>query len=439
MTNWLKRSAWTGLTALGFWTLLGCQEEIVAILEGDLVPVEAVTVEVVLPFHEFAENLEAWGGYGQPYQLTTDVIANAFEGSLDARVLSSWFSYPRSAQVRDPSGVVRTDTLLTFVGGRLVARFDTLSSAFGEQTELAVGALPQEWDFVTATWELAVDTVGERREWGEGGAGPVTPVSTAFWEPAQGDSVVFEIDSAGVALWGDSAGVRKGARLEALEENVRLELTDLDLWLITRPSVNPDTLVELEVATRSRTFVYSPQLQAPENEIRIGGVPAWRSVFTMNLPEVLNGPESLCQTVQCPLELNPESLVSASLVLTTRTPPPGFLPTDSLFLDIRPVLEPSRLPKSPLGTSLGVTLGTLLEPAKFGEEVGSQIEIQLGPYVQNLIGEEDLVGIDVPKTLALLSSFEPFALFLASFEGPDSPLGPELKLILTLADEVLIR
>ncbi len=439
MTNWLKRSAWAGFVALGFWPLLACQEEIVTVLEGDLVPVEAVTVEVILPFHEFAENLEAWGGYGRPYQLPSDVVALSFDGNLDARVLTNWFSFPTSAQVRDTSGLVRTDTLLTFVGGKIVARFDTLSSVLGEQAELAVGAMSQHWDVISASWTSAIDTVGENRAWEVAGAGPVTPVSTAFWEPALGDSVVFEIDSAGVALWADTAGVRMGARLDALDEGVRLDLTDLNLRLITRPSIHPDTLVELEVANRSRTFVYSPELGDPGDEIRVGGVPAWRSVFTMNLPEALNGPEALCEIVQCPLELTPESLVSASLVLTTQAPLAGFSPSDTLFMDVRPVLEPARLPKSPLGTSLLSTTGALLPPEDFGEGAGSQIEVQLGPYVQGLIGEESLVGIEAPKTLALLSSFEPLALSFASFEGPGSPLGPQLKLVLTLADDVLIR
>jgi hypothetical protein len=428
-----------GLIALVSWTISACQEEIVTNLEGDLIPVEAVTVEVVLPFHEFAGNLEAWGGYGRPFELETDVVATAFEGNLDARVLNSWFPYPHSAEVRDSLGLVRVDTLLTFVGGRLVARFDTLSSILDESLELSVGALSKDWDFVSANWGVAVDTVGEFQEWTEEGAGPVTPVATAFWEPSQGDSVVFDLDSAGVALWADTTGARMGARLDAITEGVRLDLVNLDLWLVTRPSVNPDTLVELEVRNRTRTFIYHPELAPPDDEIRVGGVPAWRSVFVINLPEVLDGPESLCLKVQCPLTLTPESLISASLVLTTRTPPAGFLPTDSLFMDVRPVLEPSRLPKSPLGSSLLVTLGALLPPAKFGEEVGSEIEVQLGPYVQNLISESSIPGLDVPRTLALLSSFEPSSLSFASFEGPDSPSGPELRLVLTLAEDVLIR
>ena len=99
--NGLKRTALAGLTVLGSWTFFACQEDITATLDGDLIPVGAVTVEVTLPFQDFAGDLEHWGGYGQAYQLPNDVVARAFEGSLDARILNNWFPYPRLASVRD--------------------------------------------------------------------------------------------------------------------------------------------------------------------------------------------------------------------------------------------------------------------------------------------------------------------------------------------------
>ncbi len=425
--------------ALGAGPLLACQEKIVAILEGDLVPVEAVTVEVRLPFDDFAKDLQAWGGYGRPFELTNDVLANDFDGSLEARVLTSWFPFPERAQVRDSTGVVETDTLLTFVGGRLVARFDTLTSVFGDSLELGVGALSQAWDYVTASWEMAVDSVGDRQEWTEGGGGPVTPIATAFWESTLADSIVLELDSAGVALWADTAGARKGARLDMVSEGARLDLTDLRLYLETRPSVHPDTLVELEVLTRSRTFIYSPEPEAPAGELWVGGVPAWRSVFRMVLPETLEEPEALCQRVQCPLSLEPSSVVSASLILTTKTPPAGFLPTDTLLMDVRPVLEPSRLPKSPLGSTLLVTQGTLLPPEAFAGGAGTTIEVPLGPYVQRLLSSSEDSDLPDLTTVALLSAFEPLALSFVAFEGPGSPFAPELKLLLVLAEDDLIR
>ena len=437
--NGLKRTTAVGLIALASWSFLGCQEELTTSLEGDLIPVGAVTVEVILPFHEFAGDLEAWGGYGRPYELTKDIVARAFEGTLDARVLNSWNPYPVTTTVQDSTGIYTADSTLTFVGGRLVARFDTVTSVLADSVILSISALPRDWDFRSVGWNVAVDSLGDLQLWEEAGAGPTLPLATVVWDPLAGDSVVFEIDSASVALWADTAGAKKGVRIESLTEGTRLDLVNLTYLLSTRPSVHPDTIVELPVGSRTRSFIYDPVPDEPVDEIRIGGVPAWRSVFTMDMPKTLDGPPELCEQVQCPLTLTSESLIAAALVLTSRAPEPAFQPSDPLRLDLRPVLEPSRLPKSPLGSSLVGALGVLLPFEYFGDEAGTEVEIPVGPYVEGLIAANLDPELEVPHTLALLSSFEPLSLYFAAFEGPDSPAGPELRLILTLAEDVRIR
>jgi len=439
MATRVKRSVVVGLLFLGSGSLMACREDLTSSLGGDLIPVSAVTVEVRLPFSEFAEDLQVWEGYGTAVQLPTAIVARDYEGLLDAHTLVSWFGYPTSASVRDTLGSTRTDTVLTFVGGKVVARFDTLSSVVDGPTTLALGALETEWDPGSVTWTLAVDSVGDRRPWPEEGAGPVMPLSTAEWDPAAGDSVVFEIDSVGVALWADTATAKRGARLDAVTEGVRLDLRSVSLSLITRPSINPDTLVNLTVSARSRTFVYDPPPDVSEESIIVGGVPARRTVFSMSLPRELDGPPELCAKVGCPLALKPKSLISASLILRTHAPPAAFQPTDSLRLDVRPVLEPSRLPKSPLGFSLVGPLGVVVPPGHFAGEAGLDVVLPLGAYVEQLLADTSEAPTDVPRTLALLSSFEPLSLYFASFYGPGSPYAPELRLILTVGGEVGIR
>ena len=104
MVKGLKRKGIGGVAALGVVAIMACQEDIASSGAEDLIPVEAVTVEVALPFQEFAGDLESWGGYGQPYELARDIVARAFAGTLDARILSSWNRYPRTASVRDSAG-----------------------------------------------------------------------------------------------------------------------------------------------------------------------------------------------------------------------------------------------------------------------------------------------------------------------------------------------
>jgi hypothetical protein len=65
--------------------------------------------------------------------------------------------------------------------------------------------------------------------------------------------------------------------------------------------------------------------------------------------------------------------------------------------------------------------------------------LPLGAYVEQLIAGDTASATEVPRTLALLSSFEPLSLYFASFHGPGSPYPPELRLILTLGEEVRLR
>jgi hypothetical protein len=419
--------------------LAACQEDLVTDVEGDLIPIDAVTVESRLPFSEFAQDLQVWGGYGRPYQLTETIVARGFGDILDVRTVAGLSRYPLNASVRDTLGTTRTDTLLTFVGGRLVARIDTVTSVYDGPVTLAVGAIQNDWDYRSVSWTLAVDSVGDTQTWPEAGAGPVIPVGTGVWDPEESDSLFLELDSAGVAIWADTAAARRGLRLDALTDGVRLDLESLSLVLTTRPSLNPDTLIELTVGSVGRTFVYTPELEAPEDELRVGGVPAWRSVLRVDLPRTLDGPPELCAVVVCPLTLTAESLISASLVLHTKAPPVAFQPTDSVWVDVRQVLEPSRLPKSPIGASLVGLFGTKLSPGDFGDQDGVEVNLPLGRFIDSLIRARDDPDQDVAETIALLSTFEPLSLNFLSFYGPDSPLGPELRLILTIGEEVRIR
>ena len=418
---------------------MGCQEELPTAGGDDLIPVEAVTVAVRLSFDEFAENLRVFGGFGSPSELSYTVLAHSFEGELESRALIGFWPYPIVTTVKDSTGTSRPDSSLVFVGGKVVAHIDTIASIYDGPVELAAGAIQSPWHFGSTNWKVAVDTVGDFQAWPEEGAGPVIPLGTSVWEPTESDSVIFELDSAAVALWADTASAAQGVRLDALTEGVRLQAHTVRLFLTTRPSSNPDTLVELLIQTRFRSFIYEPVLEAPESDFRVGGVPAWRTIFDMKFPAVLNGPQELCDRVGCPLVLEPQMVSSASLYLTTASAPPAFRPSDTLRMDVRTVLEPHRLPKSPLGSSLAGFLGVGFAPEFFGEAAGTRVEVPIGGYVVDLIRGETVTGGSLSKTVALLSSREPLSLPFGTFYGPGGPNEPEIRLILTLGGGVEIR
>ena len=435
----MRQASLLGLLALGFWSLLACQEQYPTSEDGDLFPVSPITAQVTLPFEAFAEEMAVWGGYGRPIELGTGVLAWAYGGTLDARTLVAWGSYPKTVSVRDTTGTIRPDSMLSFVGGRVVAVFDTITSTRSVPVDLALGALPELWDPGSATWSRAVDSVGDRRPWPEEGAGPVLPLATAQWDPTAGDSVVFTLDSAAVALWTDTLVAKKGVRVDATTEGVRLDLTNLRLLLDTKARSNPDTVVELTVSARYRTFIYQPALQGTGESFWVGGVPAWRTVIKLDLPDSVNLSPELCAQGSCPVPLTAQSLVSASLVLKTEAPPAGFQPADTLRMDVREVLEPTRMPKSPLGYSLAGFFGIRIPPEQFGEDAGTEVLIPLVGYVDGLIKAKSDPDVKVSRSLAFLSSFEPLSLYIGSFGGPGSAHPPELRLLLTLGQGVQIR
>ena len=414
-----------------------CEERTPTSVDERLLPPEPVTMEVRLGWDEFASNLEVFGGYGAPEELGTGVVANEYADTLNARTLVRFGAYPTETSVRDSAGTIRTDTNLTFVGGRLVAFLDTLASTNALPVTLAAGATQNEWHSRTVTWTAAVDTTGDTRPWPEPGAGPVTPIGTTEWDPNASDSVWFAIDSATIAEWADTTDASRGVRLDLLTAGHRVQLNSVALRLITRPSLNPDTLVDVTAPRRNLTFVYDPFPEPPPEGIRIGGVPAWRTVLDIGLPARLTGPPELCAAVGCPLTLESGQVNHAALLLRSRQTETAFQPTDTVRLDVRPVFSRAAMPKSPLGASLiGQSQNGHVAPAAFGSGAGVQIEVPVTQFVRQLLPGASQGPVDPPSTLALLSVFEPLSISFATFHGPGGPDEPVLKLIITVSPSV---
>lgn len=429
---------------MGLGLLSGCANELPTATSEELVPVEARTVEIDLPFGEVAEDLRVLGGFGRPADLGYGLVARDFRDTLDARTLVRFSDFPTSVQVDDTTGTTREDSTLTFVGGRVVVRFDTTDvggeSGQGglEPVVLWAGATTTSWHPLTAGWELAVDTVGDTRPWPEPGGGPVEPLDSAEWNPVESDSVVLRVDSATVAAWSDDTNDARGLRLELQAPGRKLRLRNVSLEVEVRPSVNPDTTVFAGVQRRRITFIYTPFPDPSPGGLRFGGAPAWRTVFRMSLPETVAVPSGACPEPECSLRLTPESLNSASLVLRSRRSPTVFQPEDTMAMDVRPVLRPALLPKSPLGESLGRSQDRALAPELFGSAAGQIVELPITAFVRNLIRGETDTGGAVHPTVALLSSVEPGTIGFAEFFGPGSESPPVLRLIVTQDDGVTL-
>lgn len=420
--------------------LSACEEQLPVSIEGGDLPGQPITIQVEIPWSEFASNLEVFGGYGSPEDLGQGVLANAFAGTLNARTLLRVGAYPQVATARDSTGTLRPDSSLVYMSGRLVAFFDTLNSTnFPALTPVALslGATQAEWDPTTVSWAFAVDTINDQRAWAEAGAGPITAFSTATWDPAMGDSAVFLLDSAQVAAWSDTTDVTRGVRIDMVDTGERLRVRDAALRLDARPGIDPDTILDLSTDVRNVTFIYDPFPSPPPDGVRIGGSPSWRTVLDVSIPEQLTGPAAFCAVVSCPHVLEPAQISSATIVLTSRSVDPAFQPTDSVRLDVRSVFDRSAMPKSPLGPSLVADfLGKGVSANAFGAGAGEEVEIPFTSFARDLVRGEDADGNPPASTLALLSVFEPLSITFASFEGPGGAGEPVLRLILTIGPTV---
>lgn len=415
--------------------LAGCAES-TPILGGDgRFPVQPVTVEWVLPYDAFASDLQVVGGFGRASEVGMGIVA--LSDSIDARTILRFPGYPRSASVTDTLGVVRTDTILTFVGADLVVVLDSLNYTpqGGPIPFRALALEGGEWDGVSASWDHAVDTVGDRRAWQQPGAGPARFMAQQEWVPSEGDTVVIRMDSASVAAWSDTTNLGRGLRLDTSLQGARARVRTVTLRLDARPSVNPDTLVQLALGPTALSFVYAPVPDPPKGELRVGGAPAWRTFFRINVPPRIEVPNALCQQLSCPVDVTPEAVVFASLDLRSRRAPVAFQPLDTLSVDVRPVLDPDRTPRSPLGGTF-LPFGQLVAPEWFGTQPGRTVSVPVTSFVRDLVRGETLAGEEPARALALLSPLEPLAFEFTPFEGPGTDGAPRLRILLTFMDGV---
>lgn len=426
------------LSALVFVTIgsTSCQEEIPTATDPTLVPVKVTTVEVTLPFDDFVDAVRTFTGFGHSSELGRGFVAHEFEGDLEASTMVRFNAYPTAVSVRDSTGTTRPDSSLTFLSGNIVIKLDPEASIQDGPVEIVAEALNEDWHGRSANWENAIDTVGQQVPWSVPGGGTPTVIGTALWDPAEADSVVIPVDTTQLRLWADSTDSSRGMRVSTRAEGVRLSLFTPTLRLETRPSINQDTIIELPVGVSDLLFVYDPLPDPPPEGIRVGGVPAWRSTLDLTVPKQLTGPPELCAKVSCPVELSPEVVSFAGLRLTTTEGPAAFTPSDTLSMDLRSVLAPDLLPKSPLGASQTGIAGELLLPAWFNTELGHVVELPLTALIRDLLRGETEDGDPVSSTLALLSAFEPLSLEFATFLGGGTEDAPTLRLILTFSERV---
>jgi len=412
----------------------GCTEEISTAPDLGFFQVDARTVEVLIPYADFVDEVQVFGGYGSSTDVGRGFVAADFDG-LNAQTLVYLGGYPTSsAQVTGN---------LTFFDGRLVLFFDTLRGTVDSPVDFEVFQVAEEWHPQSMTWELAVDTAGDQRAWSQPGGGATTfvgggTVNVFGGEDAFRDSVSIPIDPATVVILGDVSADRPNTLLvKATEPGVFLYLVDVVLRLTTTAANFPDSIFEETVDQIVMSYMFDPPPTAPLGWLRVGGTPSWRSVLTMSIPSTVTGTPEVCGAVDCEVDLTEVDLNLAELVLTTRTTELAFQPLDTMRLDVSPVFSPELLPKAPLGELL-LLVPRLIAPELFSTQAGTQVSVSLTTLVQEALDVAAETGTVPETSVALFHTPEPFTIGFASFEGGGVVGAPALRLLYTVANPVAL-
>ena len=401
-----------------------CSEKNTTAPDLGFLQVDPRTVEVFIPFDDFVDDVQVLGGFGSAADLPYGVVALDF-GGLNARTL------------------VHLDDFSSddFVGGRVVLVFDTLNGSVETPVDVQVFDVSEDWHAPTVTWDVTVDTAGDRRFWTQPGGGSTTSLGVGnfdafkFWREddlaALVDSVSIPIDSSAVAALQDPTGGARGLLVAGAEPGIFLRLVNVKLVLSLGES-SPGVTLEEEVPLRDLSYMTDPVPAAPVGWLRVGGAPSWRSVITMSIPRSVDGTAELCGTVGCQIDLTEVDLNLAELVLTTRATESAFQPQDTARMGFRRVLNTELLPKSPLGASL-VPFVKSVPPELFSTQAGTPVGVSLTRFVAGILSDDAETGT---VSLALFSAIEPLMNGFASFEGGGGAGAPVLRLMFTISNGV---
>ena len=432
----LKRAA-GALAAVAVLVAGACGYETPTAVEGLTFPVTVVTSEVSLSYDQFASGVQVFGGFGRASDVAVPLVATEFgEEGLEARTLVRFGPIPRSASIRDTAGTTVTDPNVTLIGGRAVLRFDTLAAP-SEPVTLSASLISERWHPRSATFVHAVDTLGEQVPWAHPGGGDATPIATAVWDPAESDSAFFAIDTLVIKTW-DTEDEARGMMVRMVTPGARAKVRSANLVMDALPSIRSDTMITTDTFAEHLTFIYDPAPSLPEGALQIGGAPAWRTVFQVQLPASLPVQGEACPSGGCTIPLTADGITQAALVLTPGLTDAALRPTDTLFVDARPIPSPEHLPRAPLGNSIQVPV-LQVPPEIFTSEEARVLEIPITSFVKDLARGVTEDSVPAPNTVALLAAIEPQSFELMRFLGPDTSSPPLLRILVSQLSGMSMR
>lgn len=406
-------------------TAVACDSEVPTGVGRDLLPPGVIqSFEVVLDADRFLVFDTAFGLYSDASDAGFGVIANAYRGELDSRILVR-FDLPRTVSVRNSAGTLVTDSTPEFIGADIVLPIDTLAGGGAAIVEAL--HTTESWDRTTATWTYRVDSTGVQLPWAQPGGSPGELIGRGAREADQ-DTVMISVSADDLVQWADTTNEGRGVLIGMTTPGARLRTGPPTLRLRARSDLQPDTIVEFDI-NALRTLLSSPELPAQASELRVGGVPAWRGVLRLR-----DGIDTV--TVACPasptcrVALGRVALNYAALLLQPVETPGGRDPELPVGISLHLMLPTPQIPlqRSPITEAVAGT-AALIPPSSFSAPGAPLVELPL----------TDLLGLAVsgtgddqvqPTHIALVQAGSQTFGF-ASFAAM-----PRLRLILSITREM---
>ncbi|HUG39868.1 MAG TPA: hypothetical protein VMM12_05260 [Longimicrobiales bacterium] len=430
-----------GLAGLGG-ALAACGDEDPTGVGAELIGPGVTTFEVILDPQAFLQADTTYDSFGQLSDAGFRLVANQFAGELDAHTLFQIFRpFTVTYQPSDGAGV-QTDSLLAIRGARVTLIVDSAASTAGP-VDIEVLPVTETWDAASVTWSLRHDTAGVSEPWTTPGGTTGPAVGTATW--TTGDTLVIPIDSASAAVWQDTLVARRGALVRTTTSGARLRLAGVRFEYDVVPREQPDTMVVAGSASRSMHIV-SPDVVAPApTELRVGGLPAWRSLLHFRrmgdiIVNACGGGGPPIGDPACDVALGDAALNLAAILLEPlpvggrrievpiRIEAWRVLPTENV-----PVFRaPLSGPFGRMADSIPVELFTPTPPA------GTRVAVPVTSYVRQLLQPEDP---EAPLSLwvALVAELERGTFGYGAFSSMESAAPPRLRLILTIPNREMFE
>jgi hypothetical protein len=414
--------------------IIACGDESPTGVGSDLMGPGVRTFEVTFDAEDFLVRDTTFGGIGSLNDAEFGMAAHQFDGEVDARSL---FSLQRPATVTyTQNGSQQVDSIAAIVGGTLTLIIDTLATSTGP-IELEVLDVTESWIPSSATWTVRTDTAGVTETWATPGGTTGAVVGRSTW--AAGDTLRIALDSAAVAVWDDTTAARLGGLIRSTTPDSRIFFRGMAFQFDVVPA-SADTVVTAGALVATKIIV-NPEAAAPPpgGVLRVGGIPAWRSLLRFKPLTEMEVPCGPGQPVGCTLRLD-DVTVNLAAVLMYPVPAGPRRVERATRLEARAVLEGPNIPlvRSPMTPPLAIPGDSLL-PALFDgstEELPA-IAVPLTSFI--LYHLDPPVDDPPPLWLALVAMFERGQFGYTAFGGVDSDRPPQLRLTISVPDEVLVR